>query len=69
MITVKVVEVTAGCMFGDTEPGEFNIATFQNPTVSDVYTYVTWWLRNENSDAGLLSDVTFPKTTHVTRHD
>lgn len=69
LIAVKVVEVTAGCMFGDAEPGEFNTATFQNPTISDVYNYVTWWVRNENANAGLLSGVTFPKTTHVTSHD
>ena len=67
-MVVKVVEMPAVCIFGDSTPGEYNIATFQNPTISDVYNYVTWWLRNENITMGLFQGVTFPTTTRVEDH-
>lgn len=70
-IMSDVMELTPGCMFGNAEPGQFNKAAFQNPTISDVYDYVRWWMRNENVNFGLHGGVTLPKTTkrHVQGRD
>ena len=70
-IMSDVMELTTGCMFGNVEPGQFNKAAFQNPTISDVYNYVSWWMRNENVNFGLHGGVTLPKTTkrHVQGRD
>lgn len=64
-IGAKAVELTPGCMMGSDEPGEYNTASFQNPTISTIYNYVTWWMRNENPRRALFEGVTFPESTHV----
>ena len=62
-VMARCVELTPGCIDDSEEPGKFNAATFNNPTISDVYNHVCWWVRNESLQFNLLDGLEWPAST------
>lgn len=62
-VMARCVELTPGCIDDSEEPGKFNAATFNNPTISDVYNYVCWWVRNESLQFNLMDGMEWPAST------
>ena len=62
-VMARCVDLTPGCIDDSEEPGKFNAATFNNPTISDVYDYVCWWVRNESLQFNLMDGIEWPTST------